>query len=486
MVLLCHSFTAQIDMVNVTVRNDIDSHRKKLVLYDKVYERLNKELAKEKRAKKQLIETSNDSYMQHEDAKRQCERLELINEKEQYECDRLCEEALAMIERQNEARDFVDNVTQKKMDEQKKIANDEELAAIEEGGGKTEGTEHVLKSRLRDLTRGAAAQEAHIRSVDLQLLSAEQAFTRLRKVSGLKSTAAVVAAFVANEDENFSLFNFIQETNDEVTRQQESVEKLQKDMRRFKKEKEMKSEHAYSIINSLKSKRTNAEDRTYQIKSRLAEARLELLQLCTGVSQMFSHVGCSWEAGETAIGDDGGGATNGGPGNAGNGPPPGTANSGATTASNMPEVPEGGAKPNNILMYIGMIEQRATEIIQNFVRLQNQKSFGGTNTINSNDDRTFTFVNPFGPPHPHDNSFSASVHMKSVPKPELSEAKHDLQAVLHGKTADGKRDVVRPLSRFELTSRVMQSIGSNIGGNQKGSGSTSGGAQRSISLPQLR
>ena len=113
----------------------------------------------------------------------------------------------------------------------------------------------------------------------------------------------------------FSLFNFIQETNDEVTRQQETVEKLQKDMRRFKKEKEMKSEHAYSIINSLKSKRTNAEDRTYQIKSRLAEARLELLQLCTGVSQMFSHVGCSWEAGETVIGDDGGGATNGGPGN---------------------------------------------------------------------------------------------------------------------------------------------------------------------------
>ena len=88
MLRLCNSFTAQIDMVNVTVRNEIDSHRKKLVLYDKVYERLNKELAKEKRAKKQLIETSNDSYMQHEDAKRQCERLELINEKEQYECDR--------------------------------------------------------------------------------------------------------------------------------------------------------------------------------------------------------------------------------------------------------------------------------------------------------------------------------------------------------------------------------------------------------------
>jgi hypothetical protein len=466
---------AQMDMINTNIRHEIDSHRKKLVLYDKVYERLNKELESENRAKRRLIEKSNDSFMEHEDAKRQCERLELINEKEQIECDRLCEEALAMIQRQNEARDFVDSVTQKKIDEQKKAANEEQLAALEEEVEKKEGTEHVLKSRLRDLKRGAAAQEAHIRSIDLQLLNAEQAFTRLRKVSGLKSTAAVVAAFVANEDENFSLFNFIQETNDEVTRQQESVDKIQRDMARFQREKEMKSEHAYSIINSLKSKRTNAEDRTYQIKSQLAEARLELLQLCTGVSQMFSHIGCSWEVDDTSAvaAEDATGSSSGAPGSSGSGPPPGTANSAATNVTNIPEVPEGGAKPNNILMYIGMIEQRATEIIQNYVRLQNQKTFG-----NTNDDRKFTFVNPFGPPHPHDATFSASTHMKSVPRPELSEARQDLQAVLQSKTADGKRDMVRPLSRFELTSRVMQTMGSNLGVEKRKKGS--------VSLPQLR
>jgi len=470
------------DMVNTTVRHDIDSHRKKLVLFDKVYERLNSDLEKDKRDKKRLIEVSNDAFMNLEDAKRQCERLDLINENEQEECDRLCAEAMAMIQRQNEARDFVDKVTEKKKEADKMAASEQDLEALEE---KTDGTEHVLKARLKDLKRGAAAQEAHIRSVDMQLLSAEQAFTRLRKVSGLQSTSAVVAAFVANEDENFSLFNFIQQTNDEVARQQENVEKLQKEMARFKREKEMKSEHAYSIINSLKSKRTNAEDRTYQVKSRLAEARLELLQLCTGVSQMFSHVGCTWEPTDAALsgGTDEGGATGGGPGSVGAaaGPPPGTAASGASGASQAAEVPEGGAKPNNILMYIGMIEQRATEVIQNFVRLQNQKMFGGA-TMQSTDDRKFTFINPFGPPHPHDDSFSASVHMRTVPRPTLQEAKYDLQAALQSKTADGKREVVRPLSRFELTSRVMQSMGSQIGGGKHDKGHQ----QRSISLPALR
>ena len=462
------------DMVNKDVRFEIDSHRKKLVLFDKVYERLNKDLEIEKRDKKRLIETSNDAFMQLEDAKRQCERLNLINEKEQAECERLCAESMAMIQRQNEARDFVEKVTEKKKEADKMAANDEEQEEQ-----KADETEHVLKSRLKDLKRGAAAQEAHIRSVDNQLLNAEQAFTRLRKVSGLQSTAAVVAAFVANEDENFSLFNFIQQTNDEVARQQENEDKLNKDMARFKREKEMKSEHAYGIINSLKGKRTHAEDRTYQIKSRLAEARLELLQLCTGVSQMFSHVGCSWELNDAVMsgGNEDGSATGGGGGggNGGAGPPPGTAASGATNASQAAEVPEGGAKPNNILMYIGMIEQRATEVIQNFVRLQNQKMFGGA-TTQSNDDRKFTFINPFGPPTAHDDSFSASIHMRTVPRPTLEEAKYDLQAALQSKTADGKRDVVRPLSRFELTSRVMQSMGSQIGnGKRKGS----------VSLPQL-
>ena len=38
---------AQMDMINTNIRHEIDSHRKKLVLYDKVYERLNKELESE-------------------------------------------------------------------------------------------------------------------------------------------------------------------------------------------------------------------------------------------------------------------------------------------------------------------------------------------------------------------------------------------------------------------------------------------------------
>ena len=51
-------------MANLDIRAEIDSHRKKLVLFDKVYERLNKDSEKERRMKHQLIETSNEAFMQ--------------------------------------------------------------------------------------------------------------------------------------------------------------------------------------------------------------------------------------------------------------------------------------------------------------------------------------------------------------------------------------------------------------------------------------
>ena len=125
------------------------------------------------------------------------------------------------------------------------------------------------------------------------------------------------------------------------------------------------------------------------------------------------------------------------------------------------EIPEGGAKPNNILIYIGMIEQRATEVIQEFVRLQNRKQFERTmpsakGGMDDTDDQRFKFVNPFKSAAPHDESLGASMHMRTVKRPTLDEAAADLQSI--SKSSGGGKQMVRPLSRFELTSRVMQSM----------------------------
>ena len=226
---------------------------------------------------------------------------------------------------------------------------------------------------------------------------------------------------------------------------------------------------------------------------------------------MFSHVGCSWDVGNDASGNaqsgeggdgSGGGGGGGDPGGGGGaGMPPGTAGSTATSSSGMGgggvgsgiEVPEGGAKPNNILIYIGMIEQRATEVIQEFVRLQNRKQFGampppkanksgkggGMDGMDDDDFNAFKFINPFGPPHPHDDSLGASMHMRTVRRPTLDEAAVDLQSI--SKSSGGGKQMVRPLSRFELTSRVMQTMDQRIASDQHAATK-----RHSVSLPSLR
>ena len=424
-----------LDLQNEKIKVVINGCRKKLVLYDKVYKRLAWELEAIKRDNDELIAASNEVFGAHGEAVRQKKRLDDLNRGEQEECDMICEQAADMVAKQNQARDFVKTVTQK---------HAERKAENESQNIETHEEEHILKTRLRELKQGAAAYEAHIRTVDKQLLSAEEAFMRLRRVSGLQSTAEVVRAFVANEDENFSLFNFIQQTNDELSRQKEVLEKISRDMVRFQHEKEQKSEHTYAVINSLKSKRSGAEDAIFRTKAEIAEMRLKNIQICTGVSQMFSHIGCSW--GAPLSGSNEGDSPRGTEGNARSptpgGGPPHTAGSAPGGGNALPEAPEGGATLSNVLVYLGVIEQRAAEVVQQFTRMQ-------TRDKNPTMDQ---FTNPFGPPHPHDDRLSASKQMQTVHRPTIEEAKHDLQSTIH------HGEAIRPLSRFELTARVMDSM----------------------------
>ena len=129
----------------------------------------------------------------------------------------------------------------------------------------------MLRMRLTELNNNAAIDESHIRQVDNRLMNAEMAFRKLRKISGLKTSAEIVEHFVANEDENYSLFNYIQTTNDDIEKEMERLEHIKRAMKRYEKEQKQSNEHLYGTINSLKEKRKKAIEQNRISKGKLAE-----------------------------------------------------------------------------------------------------------------------------------------------------------------------------------------------------------------------
>jgi len=73
----------------------------------------------------------------------------------------------------------------------------------------------------------------------------EESFKQLREVSGLSSTEDIINTFVKNEDECFSIFNYIQAVNLECDKTIELATKVRQDVDTCRQE-QMEAERARS------------------------------------------------------------------------------------------------------------------------------------------------------------------------------------------------------------------------------------------------
>jgi hypothetical protein len=62
----------------------------------------------------------------------------------------------------------------------------------------------------------------------------ENAFTEIRKVTGISDIGELVQRFIAVEDQNFSLFNYVNEINNEIELHAEEVIELQSKLNSMK------------------------------------------------------------------------------------------------------------------------------------------------------------------------------------------------------------------------------------------------------------
>lgn len=64
----------------------------------------------------------------------------------------------------------------------------------------------------------------------------ENAFSEIRKVTGISDIGELVERFIAVEDQNFSLFNYVNEINNEIELHAEEVVELQSKLNSMKVE----------------------------------------------------------------------------------------------------------------------------------------------------------------------------------------------------------------------------------------------------------
>ncbi len=180
--------------VNRQLREQIDCLRRERVVFDKIYQNLEKELERKKNKMVKTIAKAEDAYVKREFAKMQMKEMKKQIEEEKKDFEEQWGQIEKMIKNSQQMQEYTKNQESNKVNhtESKDMYNLNELKNEEE----------ELKKRVHESMN--------------KVNEYQKALHNIKKETGLNDIDELVKAFVNAEEDNLSLFNYVTELTNEV------------------------------------------------------------------------------------------------------------------------------------------------------------------------------------------------------------------------------------------------------------------------------
>jgi len=304
---------------NKQLRESIDNLRSERQAFDNIYKKLEKDLTEKKQEMTKIVELSNVAYEVRDRAQQEMVMLKMQADKEQEKFERDWKELGKLIE------------NDRKM---KELMRQREKAGIGPGG-KVEDEDKLRKKIIKGnavISRDKEAQQKALQKVQ----SYEEAFAKIQQSTGISDIDELVATFIEAEDKNFSLFNYVNELNNEVEKLEEQIDMTRREILRYRGVGENRDDHRKRMLQDLEDKLAKTEAKAEQYEARAARTMATVNELKKGIEDTFNRIGCNSEGVSAALGNQG------------------------VTESNM-------------MQYLGIIEQRTNEILQMYVAVKMQE-----------------------------------------------------------------------------------------------------------------
>lgn len=195
--------------VNKRLRDLIDNLRRERQMFDNVYHKYEKELMEQKKHIAEIIENSNAAYEIRDEAQT---KIIILREKAEKEYQTYIQEVKELdrtLEHDRKLKEFMATKMLHRAGE-----------ALNKG------------SNVKEKDMQKDGNNSEVASVSLEVY--EDAFSKIRKVTGISDTSELVQRFKALEDKNFSLFNFVNEINNEIELISEEVTQCEASINKLK------------------------------------------------------------------------------------------------------------------------------------------------------------------------------------------------------------------------------------------------------------
>jgi hypothetical protein len=312
---------------NKTLRDEIDDLRRERVVYENIYRKMEKELQDRKQKMAEVIELSNQSYEQRDGYQLEIAAIEQANRKEQEDFEEQMIELGRMLE--NDLRLPTPSATNRFGSSGGGLASSKRFGSTGSllAGSTTEedmgGSRGMSRSKLMSGSKSTSAME--------RVQNFEEAFEKIKASTGINDIEELVRTFIKNEDHNFSLFNYVNEQNNEIEKYEEQIQQLREDEKKFTQESGEDVHQYKQVLKELEAKKqsTDSMAEKYEIRSQDLQRVIESLK--RGIQSMYDKLDSE---------DDGLGERD-------------------------PVVSE-----SNMVQYLGVIESRTNQILTNYVEMK--------------------------------------------------------------------------------------------------------------------
>lgn len=415
---------------NKSLRDKIDDLRRERVVFENIYRKMERELQDRKKHMAEIIEVSNQSYEQRDTFQMEVAAIEQANRKEQEEF----EEQMGTLGR------LLDTELQLPAPGSGLLTRAKSLSGIAAGSPSSKGA--TLRGSLSrgalgsskdldgaegaDKTGGAGDIDFHERAQNF-----EEAFQKIKAATGITEVDELVRTFIKNEEHNFSLFNYVNEQNNEIEKLEEQIQQLREEELRFTQESGNDVNQHKEILRDLEGKLAASESMAEKYEQRCQDLQRITESLRRGMQSIFSKFDFAEEEGSPA-----------------------------------PVVTE-----VNMVHSLGLIEQKANQLLQHYSRvrqlLQTAPASGKAPTART------PFAAGATEEELNEAEAGASQNLVSVlgtgPKVPMGQ---DLLHVNPPKSEDYRSDEsdneddgdTRPLTRDELKHRTLTKLQKRMGG----------------------
>lgn len=301
---------------NRTLREQINNLRRERIMFESINQNLERELQQLKADMAEMIQMAAALHTAKDKAMSEVHALKLQSEKEHTACEEEWKALTAMIEEDKRSRER---------------ARAEELAVRKKETDELLAKGVLGQDKKKKLSKGqwnvgfnkALAQNVAAEKVQMY----GQAFEAIQQATGIDDIDKLVGTFMEAEDHNYTVFNYVNEVNAEI-------EKLEDQITTIRHEIEKYTESGIQINLAQTQKMKTVESHLDEVEStadlydqRLLSAGEVMACMKTCITTLFESTGCNTPAVQQMLGED-------------------------------------GVTDSNILGHLGIIEQRANELLQ--------------------------------------------------------------------------------------------------------------------------